>query len=212
MRLLAARKRRRLDREMDDAFRDTMESAKDGWRVMAGLEHDHGEGAGGGMGMGRGMQRTPSITSVASDSYSQPPLAVAPQASYYNYGYEPTYAPEPAYAPAPMMGPPMGMGQGQMQMAQHAYPAQTYAQAGLARGPSQSAVVELHRPGGGDYLSNYTAQPVLPNPFDGGERAMTEVPLSPGAPKVLKVCYALLLFFGEEADLSGFCRLRTSSE
>ncbi|KAJ7897021.1 hypothetical protein B0H13DRAFT_2522037 [Mycena leptocephala] len=167
--LLTARKRRRLDREMDDAFRETMESAQGGWRVMAGLEHGHGEGA------GWGVQRTPSISSVASAgslSYTQPPLAIAPQASYYNYGYEPGYAPEPAYAPAPvgMMG--MGMGQ----MAQHAYSAQTYAHDGLARpGASQ-----------GDYLSNYThPHPhALPNPFDGGERAMPmpmmEVPLPPG--------------------------------
>jgi hypothetical protein len=103
----------------------------------------------------------------------------------------------------------MGMGMGQM--TQHAYPAQTYAHDGLARpGASQ-----------GDYLSNYThPHPhALPNPFDGGERAMPmpmmEVPLSPGlglgvqgqGQKVLKVClrpFSFFFFFFEREELTGF--------
>ncbi|KAJ7897019.1 hypothetical protein B0H13DRAFT_2522036 [Mycena leptocephala] len=173
-RLRAASRRRRLERAMDDEFRETMD-AQGAWRV-AGNEHgpgaglEHNRGAGMGMGGGTSMQRAPSTSSVASYgslSYTQPPLAVAPQASYYSYGYEPgpgyagagagavPYAGEPAPAYAPADAPaPMG------QIPQHAYPAQTYAQ----RGPAQ-----------GNYPSNYT-QPPHPhphqnsNPFGGTQK------------------------------------------
>lgn len=188
----AARKGRKLDAEIDAAFRATVEKER---------AVDVESGAGG------GLYRAQSTQSAMSASYALPPLSVEQQPQYNYFAQQGPYSAAPDHAGSAYLAAapanayasgdpvhPYALGEPQFEMVMPPQPqAQAYPQAGPARAELHRRPTQQHVYPAQEYVypaqeyahqSGLAQRPASPsgNPFESAEgqgRPMAEIPLSP---------------------------------